>query len=207
MTILKGILVIASILSLISLCFYILFAAKGNSLTLYLTINSKNLSVQQGAFLVFAAIGFLVCMYNGAYAMLFWMPHEWGSINSDGEYQTTRATLAGLFTFIGGLGFMQFIDRASRERFFLVELQEKMSEMNEIIKFYDNEAHLTHLKTRYLDKIETLKLNLAERKHRATPFSKEPFRIESPFPEERRIFNYYHLIKVVEQQLHLLKNV
>ena len=151
---------VASVLSLIALCVFVFLVARGNSSTL-LSID-RSLNWRQKIFLALAAIGFLVCFFSGAEAMLFWMPDDWGQFGDDGEFHPTKASIAGIFALIGGGVLFKHIMDSTRKsvRLRLAEMQislerrinnagsreeleslrdeftEKMNELRSIVPYY-----------------------------------------------------------------------
>ena len=98
MNILQIALVIISTASLLCLSIYIYLVVNGNNCILC-ERSIYNSSLKQNIFLAFSAIGFLVCMFKGAEAMLFWIPDKLGGIDSDGEFTSLKIYLASAFTF------------------------------------------------------------------------------------------------------------
>lgn len=170
MILLKILIITVSVLTLLSLSVYIYLAAKGDSITLYSTINSNYLSIKQKIFLGFAAIGFLVSMYTGAEAMLFWMPSEWGSIDSDGEYQTVRSTISFVFALFGGLSLIQFIDKATHEKFFLRKLRDESHELERIVNASVDVYELKRIKKEYQKTVSELYENKKNSNQFFTPY-------------------------------------
>ncbi len=130
---LKALIIAGSTLALLSLSVCIYLAVRGDSVTLYSAVNNDYLSTKQKIFLVFAAIGFLVCIYSGVKAMLFWMPSEWGRINSDGEHEAFKSIIASVFTFVAGFSFIHLIDKAAHKRFDLRRLRNKSYELKRLL--------------------------------------------------------------------------
>jgi len=64
-------------------------------------------------FMCFAALGFLVCLYTGAEAMLFWFPSNWGFEDVDGDYQSVRSYLAAWFTLLAGISLLLRIEKGA----------------------------------------------------------------------------------------------
>lgn len=148
----------ASFAALLSLCVYIFLAVRGDSLLLYSTSHPLLLSWWKKLFLAFAALAFLICMFKGAEAMLWWVPASWGSLDSDGEYHAVRISLATLFLTFGGLAFVQFIDSAIHDKFFIRIIVERSKELEAILNASINAKELTVLKKRYEGKLANIKL-------------------------------------------------
>jgi len=193
---------------LLSLSLYIFLASKGDSLTLYSTLDSSlQISINQKIFLVLAAFTFLVCMYQGAEVMLFWLPSEWGGIDSDGDFHTLRSSLSITFVIFCGLKFIRFIDSATHEKFFLREIREKSEELEKIIDASIPE--LNRMKIEYERKIEGIEDEL--QKESLGPKAKTRQRpyiafISALWPEKRRIQNYQDLISKIEHMQSRLLN-
>lgn len=183
---------VASTAAFLSLCVYIFLAARGKSITLYSTSHTFLLSWRQKIFLAFAALAFLICMYKGAEAMLWWIPSTWGGVDEDGEYQTLRASLASLFSILGGLAFVQFIDAATHDKFFLRIVSERAAEFERILKASISTWELPMLKKEYEGKLLTIESEMYR-----------PAGLRSRFadllPEGRRAQIYRELIFYVEQ--------
>lgn len=159
MILLKILIIAVSTLTLLSLSVYIYLAVKGDSITLYSTVNSDYLSIKQKTFLGLAAIGFLVCMYNGAEAMLFWMPSEWGSVDSEGEYQTVKGSISGIFALLGGFSLIHFIDKATHEKFYLRTLRDESHELERIVNASVDIYELERIKKEYQKAVAELEAN------------------------------------------------
>ncbi|MDG4474827.1 hypothetical protein [Thiovibrio frasassiensis] len=147
---------VTSTAAFMSLCVYIFLAVRGKSVTLYSTSHTSLLSWRQKVFLALAALAFLACMYKGAEAMLWWMPSTWGGVDEDGEYQTLRASMASLFAILGGLAFIQFIDAATHNKFFLRLASERAREFERILKASINTWELPMLSKEYKEKLSTI---------------------------------------------------
>lgn len=117
--VLHGILYTGSTAPLIALSIYIFRAIRNREGTGFiLNVIEEQVDRKGKIFLSLAAIGFLLCMYQGAEAMLFWMPDSWGRF-SEGEYTTYRDLLAGLFAALGGGALILLIDEAISNRVLL----------------------------------------------------------------------------------------
>lgn len=158
---------IFAVLSTASLCtlsLYIFLAVRGKSELLYSTVSSRLVpSWKDKAFFALATIGFLVCMFKGAEAMLYWMPSSWGSADSDGDYQTLKSYIAFLFAGIGGIALVGFIDKATHEKFHLRELAEFSLGQEKIINASRSPASLNSLRKEFETAIEEIRADLAKR--------------------------------------------
>lgn len=126
MLVLRVILYVGSTSALLALCVYIYLALRGDSPTLLSTSDADRMNWTSKVFLGLASIGFLVCMYQGAAAMLSWMPDSWGTIDEEGEFQTYRLAFSSLFASLGGVALLIFLDQATTERTTLRVLREQI---------------------------------------------------------------------------------
>lgn len=186
---LKLIIAVLSTASFVALSIYIFLAARGKSELLYATISSRlKLSWINKAFFAFAAIGFLICMYKGAEAMLYWMPSSWGTVDSDGEYLTFRSYVALLFTALGGIPFVAFIDKATHDKFELRELEEYSRGQEKIINALHSPESFPIVRKEFETSIEEIQSKMAKRR---VPPEWEVVRL---LPDGRRIQLYRRLI-------------
>lgn len=119
--VLYGILCIGSTAPLIALCVYIFQAIRnGRGLHPILILDkiAEQFDWKGKTFLSLAAIGLLLCMYQGAEAMLFWMPDSWGRFSED-EHTTYRSLLAGFFATFSGYSLILLIEEAISNRVLL----------------------------------------------------------------------------------------
>lgn len=174
---------------LLALATYIFLAARGSSLTLYYTLDVSLLSWRSKLFLALAAIGFLICMYSGASTMLYWMPTAWGSLDSEGEFQTDRSSLAATFAMFGGVALIVFIDKATHEKFFLRKRREHTDELNLIFDIVLTGRSFNALRQKYLDRVGELK---------AGPISSDIVVGRYSHPDAQRLLMYYDLISLVD---------
>lgn len=106
MTIPQVVLATISITCFLALFTYISLISFGYGRTLH---RSSSRAVM--VFLPFVAVGFLVCLYEGAEAMLFWIPSEWGFVGVEGDQLSTRTYIAVAFTLLGGIAFLLRIEQ------------------------------------------------------------------------------------------------
>jgi hypothetical protein len=74
----------------------------------YLSLILKN-------YFYLAAIGFLVCVYQGTHALLWWMPSNWGSNDEDGDFTSVRVFLSWAALFSLGIPLSGLILRGITE--------------------------------------------------------------------------------------------
>lgn len=198
------VLAIVSIPTLLSISIYGFLAVKGGSATLISTVDSSRLTWPQKIFIGLSIIGFLVCMYSGAEALLSWMPEKWGHIDADGEYQTIKTSLAFIFASTVGIAFVIFIDKANHEKYFLEEIRLKCTELEKILEAADNSSRLEAIKdeyiriTRSLDSPRFVMGSLAK--------SRYGFQYGKILLEEQRMRKYHEFISLIEkQQLKLIQ--
>ena len=110
--ILVGAIYVGATASLVAMCIYIALARKGDNVLLLSASSSEVPSLGGWAFLILVVTGFLVCMYQGADAMLSWVPDEMPE-----DYVVTMGqSLAAFFAFLGGVSFIEFLDQATRDK-------------------------------------------------------------------------------------------
>jgi hypothetical protein len=172
MFVLKGALYASSSAALIALCIYIFLACRGDSTTLLSTINARRMNWKSNLLLGLASTGFLICMFQGAEAMLFWTPDSWGQLDEDREFHTFRSSLAATFAGVGGLALICFLDQATRDRTLQRVLTEQI-EGERKIHTAKSLARLDALKSDFEGKIEEL-----EGKVPRDTWGEEPLRIE-----------------------------
>jgi hypothetical protein len=151
-------LAILSTAVLICLVAYIYLAHAGTSHTLYSTVNKRLVTVPGHVFLVLSAIGGLTCLYQGAEALLFWVPHSFGPF--DGAGVGLRVYLAGAFAFYSGICFLIFVDRATHNAFFLREANTERRELKRVLAAAGSPARLRELTAEFEDKVSTLSQRL-----------------------------------------------
>lgn len=178
--------------ALLSLCVYIFLAVRGNSLILYSTSHPLLLSWWKKIFLALAALAFLICMFKGAEAMLWWMPSSWGNLDDNGEFQTIRVSLATLFLTFGGLAFVSFIDSAIHGEFFLRIVAERSKELERIVNASINTCEIPLLRKKYEEQLATIAAE-AYLQNGYLP------RVAHLLPEGRRAQMFRELIFYVEQ--------
>ncbi|MGH9657943.1 MAG: hypothetical protein ACRD96_05325 [Bryobacteraceae bacterium] len=150
---------ILSTMALFSLSVYIGLAYWGRSAILYSTALRVAPSWRSRIFLSLAAIGFVTCLFQGARAMLFWVPSTWGSVDENGQYQTLATILAALFAF-AGLFFIAFIDGATHEKVWLRVTREHLQGLSEILQASLDRRTLADLKEKYEKKAAELAADL-----------------------------------------------
>ena len=100
-------------------------------------------------------MGFIVCLFNGAEAMLWWIPNEWGSVDSYGDFLSTKTYLATFITFwwstfIGG------IETSARESSQLELEREESLATDRFIEAYLSVEKLNYLKKGYAEIISEI---------------------------------------------------
>jgi hypothetical protein len=121
--------------ALICLGVYVGLAYSGKSVLLYRfsTHHSRLLSRKSKTFFAFAAFGFLVCIFQGADAMLGWMPSSWGSLDEDGGYTTLATTLAGMFAFVAGVALIEIIVGGTHDRFRVRQMTIEIEQLERLL--------------------------------------------------------------------------
>lgn len=162
MNIIQLILMSIGTLSLICLSLYIYLIIQGNSCILC-ERSTYNTPLKQNVFLVFAAIGFLICMFSGANVMLSWIPNDLGSVNSDGEFISLRIYLAIVFT-VGCVAFLGLLDTITPDKIALRNTRIELAELGNFIDAYDRAEKLKELKIKYVQVIEGMKNEANEKR-------------------------------------------
>jgi hypothetical protein len=111
-------------------------------------------------------------MFQGAEAMLFWMPDSWGQLDEDGEFRTFRSSLAVMFAGVGGVTLIYFMDQATRNRTFLRVLREQIQDERKVFTARSL-ARVDALKSDFEGKIEELEARVPR-----DTWGEEPLRIE-----------------------------
>lgn len=160
--------------------------------TMYAASRGSYLTVAQKSLLALAGLGFITCMYTGAYAMLFWMPDNWGSFGDDGEFQTVRAGLAGTFAAIGGMFFLQallanFGNGAEREVLLI-----RSEGLEHIIDANNNKFTLERLKRDFEEKA-------AEARKNSALITNPDQRNGARNLHDQKYVEYRHLLEVISQ--------
>ena len=101
------------------LLLYIYLLYSGRSLTLYSSVDTRLMNWPKRVFFALAAVGALVCLYQGAEALLFWIPMSWLTVGDTDV--GLRSHLASAFAFYGGVFLLISINRATHTNFFLHE--------------------------------------------------------------------------------------
>lgn len=153
MDLLNGIL---STAAFISLCVYIYLAVNGKSLTLYSTVRYFHIAWWKKLFLALAVIAFLVCMFKGSEALLWWFPRSWGVHDDDGEFTAMIYLLPTVFSIIGGLSFVNFINNATHEKIMLKNEKRRADELDNILELSDSLWKLKTLKDTFLNEASSL---------------------------------------------------
>jgi len=100
-------------------------------------------------------MGFIICLFKGAEAMLFWIPDEMGSIDSDGIFLSTKNYLTTVVTF-GWLALIGGIVKSARESSELEVYREESIATNRFIEAYLSVERLNSLKKEYTEIISEI---------------------------------------------------
>jgi hypothetical protein len=151
---------IGSAAAFLSLCAYIFLAVRGKSTTLFLaTRGSELLSWRQKVFLILAAAGFLVCMYKGAEALLWWIPGNPGPVGEESYFESYRSLLALFFAITGGLFLAWVINSVAYFRVYFRIYGEKSVELKRILEASRSAGkleRLANLREEYKEKLAAL---------------------------------------------------
>jgi hypothetical protein len=199
-TILYVIYAVLSTSALVALAVYIALLYRGDSPILFATAHQRGPSAKAKVFFALATIAFLVCLYQGARAMLGWMPGGWGNVDEDGEFQHVRSVVATMFA-AGGLFFVQAIDRATHDRFAVRELAERVKGLERILDASLDDRSLASTIAHFRSRVEELE---------ATLFAGGKARPNVDWylqPEGLLVVQYRTLITAAEQQRERLARV
>ena len=200
---LRFLLAVVSTMALLSLSVYIGLAYRGHSAMLYSTALRIGPSWRARIVLVLAALGLLTCLFEGARAMLFWLPPTWGTLDEDGTYQTLATSLAILFA-SGGIFFLAFIDKATHEKVWLRVTQERADGLTEILQASIDRRTLSYLEDKYQKRIADLTATLD-----AIPAGsdRDEHVLRQLGPTEERIDVLHELVSAVRKQQKRIEEV
>lgn len=180
--------------ALVSLAVYSALAYSGTSRILYRTVDQRLGSKSTNVFFALAAIAFLVCMYQGAEAMLGWMPTSWGHVGEDGEYETVAHGLAFMFALFVGGSLAGVLDKATHNAFFVQDLSDECRHLTQLLE--------ASLDDRWLDSLRT------DLEEKVAKIESERGRTDSTshlWPEGQRRQRYRQLISLAERQQERLR--
>lgn len=147
--------------ALLCLGAYVYLAYRGESSLLYSSIDSRLMTFGRRMFFLLAALGLLTCMFQGAEAMLWWLPSSWGSHDEYGDFTSLRVYVAATFTFIAGGALAIFIDRSAHNSFFLRDANLERRELRRVLKGYNATASLELIAKEYVEAQKTLDAKLS----------------------------------------------
>lgn len=124
-----------------------------------------------------AAIGVLVCMYQGAAALLFWLPDSWGHADEDGDFTPIKVTVAALFAMVAGGFLLEILGTTALNR---VQLRSARLQLEGERKIHaaTTLAQLDALKSGFEEKLRELRGDLPrdEAKSGGKAFEAEAYR-------------------------------
>jgi hypothetical protein len=91
-------------------------------------------------------------MYQGADAMLFWLPHDWGSFDSERSFHSIRVSLASLFAFAAGIPLSRIIERATHDAHAVKVAKLRIDALDELLNASADASSLERLAKKYEDK-------------------------------------------------------
>ena len=145
---------------LVALAYYILLAYLGDSKILYTLYDQIKMTWKHKIFFGLAAIGLLVCFFQGAEAMLFWIPKSWGFVDSDDSWMSYSTSFALGFAAMS-TAFIGFLESASSHDIIHARLDEENDGLRQIIDSAYSLDRLTITKNSFDRKIEKLKEELS----------------------------------------------
>jgi hypothetical protein len=157
--VMRFLLAVLSTSALLSLSAYVALAYWGRSRMLYQSGLDVRPSWREAILLILAAGGFLTCLFQGARAMLFWLPEAWGGVDEYGEYQTLTTSLALLFA-SGGVFFIAVINNATRDKVWLQASLREVKGLSEILEASLDHRRLAELEARHTKQAASLASSL-----------------------------------------------
>jgi hypothetical protein len=174
-----------STLSFLALSAYIFLIWRGEHARLqFMTGPSDRPNKKVLAFLILAAIGLLVCIYQGTKTMLIWMPTH---LDSDGEYTSAASVIAFIFTMVAGSILIEHIGSAHGNILSLEQMRERAVRLEQILERSDSPTRLDDLKKEFQEQINGL---WANKEHVIGDISAAAQRAE----------NFRYLILLIENQ-------
>lgn len=149
--------------AMVCLAMYVYLAYRGHSNLLYSSAETRLLTRSKKLFFGFAAVGLLTCTYQGADAMLWWIPPSSGAHDEYGDFTSHRSKLAGVFAFMAGGAMTIFIDRAAHSDFFLQNANIERRELKKILESYNSSSALALLLKGYSEQMAAIDKQLSER--------------------------------------------
>lgn len=183
----------------ICMALYAYLAYRGHSDLLYSSADTRLLTLPKKFFFGFAAIGFFTCIYQGADALLWWIPSSWGAHDEYGDFTSHRAKLAGAFAFMAGGAMLIFIDRSAHIDFFLDNANIERSQLKRLLESYNSLPALELLlksHSEHMDVIEKQLLARGEKGHSAMTYA---------FPEGQQLIIYRELEARIQQRIRQLE--
>jgi hypothetical protein len=179
-------LAIVSTACFVALTAYLFMAAFKRGDTLYLLGINGRLSLKQNAFVGLAAVAMLVCFFNGAEAMLFWLPSDWGSLDEDGDFVLVRTSIASVFTLLA-FGWLEVPSKAASNAKLLQIVSDEAKWLREIVASVGHPLGSDSIRRQLTEKLESLELGRAPRHPEA-----------ALLPDDERILMYRQLIAAVD---------
>ena len=207
MLVLQVLSVLPGLLCLVAMSLYMLAACLGKSSVLFsLPLSETRFSIVQYILIVLAALGIIVCVFQGVEAMLFWVPSEWGFSNEDSNFTSYRTHFAIVYAAFA-VGWVFWISNASYHQEMHDILLKEVDGQGRIINAIDDRLKLEALQEEFQRKITEL---TAKR----TDSGRKPGRYEAlgsgPYPpahpEDEEKIMYWRLRDTAEAQLKRLSD-
>ena len=151
MNVLQLILAALSTATLCATVVYVALAGFGSGTLAFSGEFRQRFSITEWMIVVGAAIGFFVCVWQGAETMLYWIPGDWGSFDEDGEWVTIRSGIALTLTSFSML-LLPLFGNASANRAWRRILSMEVRALEEIIGEIDSPGGLEAVRQKFLDK-------------------------------------------------------
>ena len=202
MLVLQVLSVLPGLLCLVAMSLYMLAACLGKSSALFsLPLSETRFSIVQYLLIAFAALGIIVCVFQGVEAMLFWVPSEWGFSNEDSHFTSYRTHFAIVYAAFA-VGWVIFISKASYHLEMHDILLKEVDGQERIIEAIDDRFKLEALQNEFQKKITELtakRTNSGRNPGRYDAVGSGPY--PPAHPEDEEAIMYCRLRDTAETQL------
>jgi hypothetical protein len=139
---------------LISFAVYSYLVTHGSSQVI-IEGDANYLPLGKRAFLLMAFLAFLICIYQGIDALLFWIPDIGGYLDEDGDYQSLKVMFIGLFAFLIGIPLFSLLEEGAKAKEKVKVVQGEVTELRRILMISNSLSELQNLEKEYQANAET----------------------------------------------------
>jgi hypothetical protein len=202
MIVLKIAIISICVLCITCMSIYVYQAVKGGSRTIYMQeAPSEYLTFAQKIFLGMAALGLLICFYQGAEAMLSWLPNSWGRTNAEGEFITLKNSASAIFTLFAGFGLIAYLNKAGPASIAFQHAKEKIQLYEQIFNAIISSDSLSHDRSMLLksikndieNRIDELGVDAHDGNWQRAPTAR------NHYPDSQRYRNLRQLIRTIDE--------